>query len=170
MPRFFALYTVRRIVLIVTIVFAALLLSGLVAGREVTEFLDRWITTRAETFPNLAAQCNVSDIVIAGYSLPMAGIDNLPRHIDVHFTQANLKSWRSLIGWREPLRINVFGGPSPAWGRYVYFQIDSGTIMMRWRLEQQYYRNTGWTKPVMQWNSHNGLIAFKNSEQEKQWD
>jgi len=70
----------------------------------------------------------------------------------------------SLLSWRAPLQINIFGGPSPRWKRYAYYRLvwkkpSGAKLEMSWRYEQQYYSARGWTAPMMMWNSQTGLLS-----------
>ena len=72
----------------------------------------------------------------------------------------------SLLPWRAPFEFPVFGGPSPRWDRYVFYTLvwkkSSGArLEMSWRYEMQYYAERGWTRPVMRWNSHTGLLSVR---------
>jgi hypothetical protein len=60
----------------------------------------------------------------------------------------------------------ILGGRSPWWQRYVYYRLrwkkSSGAVLdMRWRYQQGNYSETGWTEPLMMWNSQTGLVGFE---------
>jgi len=70
---------------------------------------------------------------------------------------------QGLLAWRAPIQINIFGGSSPRWKRYVYYRLmwkrRCGEVLeMSWRYEQDYYPGRGWTAPLMMWNSYTGLL------------
>lgn len=72
---------------------------------------------------------------------------------------------QSAIGWPTPFEFKIMGGRSPWWKRYVYYRLiwkkaSGATLDMRWRYEQHYYRDRGWTKPAMLWMSQTGLVAI----------
>ena len=70
---------------------------------------------------------------------------------------------RSFLGWPTPFEFNFMRPHSPWWKRYVYYRFiwkkrSGAKLEMLWRCEQQYYANSGWTKPNMMWNSQTGLL------------
>jgi len=71
---------------------------------------------------------------------------------------------KSLLDWPIPFRFNIFGGPMPKLGRYVYYRLvwkkpSGARLEMRWRYEQEFYSGKGWTEPLMMWNSQTGLLS-----------
>ncbi|HZY60448.1 MAG TPA: hypothetical protein VFE56_11830 [Candidatus Binataceae bacterium] len=70
---------------------------------------------------------------------------------------------RSALGWPTPLEFNIMISHSPWWKRYVYYRLvwnkpSGAKLEMLWRYEQDYYTATGWTEPLMMWNSQTGLL------------
>ena len=83
----------------------------------------------------------------------------IPEHGDRVILQAS----RSLVGWPTPFEVNWMTR-TPSWRRYVYYRLtwkkrSGAELSMRWRYEQEYYRGTGWTGPLMEWNWHTGLLG-----------
>ncbi len=75
-------------------------------------------------------------------------------------------SRRSFLSRRAPYQINVMGGSSPKWMRYVYYQLmwkkpSGATLEMTWRFEQWYYAERGWTDANMTYDFYTGLIRVK---------
>jgi hypothetical protein len=76
---------------------------------------------------------------------------------------------RSLVPWPTPLQINVMGGASPSWKRYLYYRLvwrkpDGARLEMRWRYEQSYLSTTGWTEGYMLYDAMTGLLSATISE------
>jgi hypothetical protein len=72
---------------------------------------------------------------------------------------------KSLLGWPTPFEFKILGGSSPWWRQYVYYRLawkkSSGAqLEMLWRYEREYYSATGWTEPLMMWNSQTGLLRI----------
>ena len=70
----------------------------------------------------------------------------------------------SLLSWRSPFKFNIFGGPSPRWGRYVYYRLvwkkpSGARLEMFWRYQREFYSGRGWTDSLMMWNSQTGLLS-----------
>ena len=70
----------------------------------------------------------------------------------------------SLLSWRSPVEFNIFGGPSPRWGRYVYYRLvwkkpSGARLEMFWRYQREFYSGRGWTDSLMMWNSQTGLLS-----------
>jgi hypothetical protein len=68
----------------------------------------------------------------------------------------------SLIGWPTPFEFYIMIH-SPWWKRYVYYQLvwkklSGAKLEMRWRYEQAYYADRGWTEPAIMWNGQTGLV------------
>lgn len=85
-------------------------------------------------------------------------IDFVPERGD----QVSLTASRSLLGWPTPFEFN-FMAPTPSWKRYVYYRLvwkkrSGAELKMLWRYEQDYYGGRGWTRPLMMWNFHTGLL------------
>jgi hypothetical protein len=75
--------------------------------------------------------------------------------------EVSLTAARSLIGWPTPFEINWMTR-TPSWKRYVTYRLtwkkrSGAELTMRWRYEQDYYRGSGWTRPMMMWNWYTGL-------------
>jgi hypothetical protein len=73
---------------------------------------------------------------------------------------------QSVAGWPTPFEFRIIGGPTPWWKRYVYYTLlwkkpSAAKLEMIWRYEQQYFKESGWTKPAMMWKSQTGLIAVR---------
>lgn len=65
-----------------------------------------------------------------------------------------------------PFQINVFGGSTPWWRRYLYYRLQwkkpSGAkLEMLWRYEQQYYFRRGWNEGYMMYDFFTGLLRVK---------
>lgn len=70
---------------------------------------------------------------------------------------------RSAIGWPTPFEFSFMTPRSPWWKRYVYYRLvwqkkSGAKLEMLWRYEQHYRSTTGWTEPLMLWNSQTGLV------------
>jgi hypothetical protein len=70
---------------------------------------------------------------------------------------------KSLLGWPTPFELKILGGSSPWWRQYIYYRLawkkpSGAQLEMLWRYERQYYSATGWTEPLMMWNSQTGLL------------
>ena len=77
--------------------------------------------------------------------------------------QLSLTAVRSVLGWPTPLEFNFMTPHSPWWKRYVYYRLvwrkaSGAQLEMLWRYQQQYVTPTGWTEPLMMWNSETGLL------------
>jgi hypothetical protein len=80
-----------------------------------------------------------------------------------HGDSVTLTARRSFVGWPTPFEFNWMVR-TPSWRRYVYYHLtwkkrSGAELTMRWRYEQEYYRGTGWTVPLMEWNWHTGLLS-----------
>jgi hypothetical protein len=78
--------------------------------------------------------------------------------------QLRLAAHESLLGWPNPFEISWLGGSVARWKKYVYYQLvwnkpSGARLEMRWRYERNYYQRTGWTEPLMMWNSQTGLVS-----------
>jgi hypothetical protein len=76
--------------------------------------------------------------------------------------ELSLNATRSLLGWPTPFEYNIMTR-TPSWKRYVYYRLtwkkrSGAELAMFWRYEQDYLRGSGWTEPLMMWNSHTGLL------------
>lgn len=70
----------------------------------------------------------------------------------------------SLLAWPTPFEIRFMGGPSPWWRRYVYYRLhwkkrSGANLEMAWRYGQQFLAASGWSSPVMMWDSQTGLLS-----------
>ena len=59
------------------VIAASFIIAWLVAGRQITLFLDRFITLRVESLPVSPLEFDIGDLRIGGVSLPLIGTDNL---------------------------------------------------------------------------------------------
>lgn len=65
-----------------------------------------------------------------------------------------------------PFQINVLGGSTPSWRRYLYYRLEwkktSGAKLdMLWRFEQEYYSRKGWNAGYMMYDFFTGLLRVK---------
>lgn len=73
---------------------------------------------------------------------------------------------RGLVGWPTPFEFYILSTRSPWWKRYVAYRLvwkkpSGAKLDMRWRYEQEYYADTGWTEPLMMWNNATGLLSIE---------
>ncbi len=88
---------------------------------------------------------------------------------DYHFTpepgdEVSFTASKSLLPWPTPFEFKMLGGSSPWWRQYVYYRLvwkkpSGARLEMLWRFERQFDSGTGWTEPLMMWNSQTGLLS-----------
>jgi hypothetical protein len=103
----------------------------------------------------------------SGYAMLVSGSSRFP--LGVHLApdpgdEVSLEFRRGVLGWPAWKDFSILGCPFPFWRRYCFYALnwkkESGAALdMQWRYEQTYYSRTGWSEPLMMWNSRTGLTS-----------
>ena len=80
--------------------------------------------------------------------------------------QAFLVMRHSVLSWPTPFELNLMTGQAPSWKRNIYHEIrwrksSAANLEMRWRYEQFFYPNNGWTSGIMTREGSTGLIRME---------